>query len=170
MDIEQLVLRRTDGIPNSALPAIVYRGVFEGTLDREALARAFESLFGDNGWPAAWRNGVFAYDHFHCDSHEVLGIYDGRAELVLGGENGPRCVVERNDAVVIPAGVSHRRVRANGRFACVGAYPSGQGMGFETPSAKDCDVFVQRVERVALPSADPVLGIAGAIVEVWRAI
>jgi uncharacterized protein YjlB len=170
MEIEQLTVNRSESIPNSRLPALIYRGVFDESLDREMLARAFESMFDGHDWPPAWRNGVFDHDHFHCDAHEVLGVYDGRAELVLGGEGGSRCVVAKNDAVVIPAGVSHRKVSTEGRFACVGAYPSGQDMGIDTPSAARCQSYLMRVDQVAMPSADPVLGSAGALVELWRAV
>lgn len=168
MDIEQICLGPTDAVPNSHLPALIYRGVFEASLDREALAQAFESLFEGNSWPAAWRNGVFAHDHFHCEAHEVLGIYEGRAELVLGGEGGTSCFVAKNDAVVIPAGVSHRRVSAGRNFACVGAYPNGQDMGVDMPSVGHLANYTKRVGQVALPDADPVLGSNGALLESWR--
>ena len=45
--------------PNSTLPLLVHR---------EALppdATAMEQAFAANGWSGSWRNGIFAYHHFH---------------------------------------------------------------------------------------------------------
>src|SRR5262245_18872215 len=85
------------------LPLVVYRGVCKG-LDAAA---QFERLFAGNGWAGGWRNGIYAYHHFHSTAHEVLGIAAGTAKVRFGGEAGAVVEVRAGDVVVIPAGVSH---------------------------------------------------------------
>jgi uncharacterized protein YjlB len=51
-------------------------------------AAAFEEMFTRNRWPAAWRNGVFPFHHFHSNGHEALGIYEGEVTVQFGGDSG----------------------------------------------------------------------------------
>jgi long-chain acyl-CoA synthetase len=41
-----------------------------------------------NGWSGTWRNGIYAFHHYHSTSHEVLGIAAGSAAVRFGGEGG----------------------------------------------------------------------------------
>jgi uncharacterized protein YjlB len=67
-------LLAADGsVPNHPRwPLLVYPGVLE-----ISSAEAFEELFTRNRWPAAWRDGVFPFHHYHSNSHEALGVYEG---------------------------------------------------------------------------------------------
>src|SRR5712691_1271738 len=89
-----------DGIvPNNpALPLVVYRGALAESGDR---AGACEKMFAQNGWPGAWRNGIYADHHFHSTAHEVLGIARGNARVRLGGEGGPVVELNAGDVMVI---------------------------------------------------------------------
>ena len=53
-------------IPNSKLPLLVYRQAVP------ADPAAIERLFTANRWPAAWRDAVHPYHHFHSDAHEAF--------------------------------------------------------------------------------------------------
>ena len=147
-----------DGIfpNNSTLPLVLYRQAVE--LPDQDPASAFEALFTKNKWPAAWRNGIFSFHHYHSTAHEVLGIYGGEAEVQLGGENGIVLTITSGDVVVIPAGVAHKKLSSSRDFTVVGAYPVQQrpdtcyGKPGERPGADE------NIKRVNQPNADPVFG------------
>jgi uncharacterized protein YjlB len=159
---------KDDGIfpNNEKLPLLLYRNAVE--LSRQDPASAFETLFSQNRWPAAWRNGIFSFHHYHSTAHEVLGIYAGEAEVQLGGEHGISVTIRGGDVVVIPVGVAHKKLSSSPDFAVVGAYPSAQrpdtcyGKSGERPQAD------RNITQVALPQADPVFGDSGPVVEQWR--
>src|SRR5262245_32148079 len=100
MELETFTFADDGGIPNSALPVLVYRGA----LASEAGAAAHEDLFAGNGWLGAWRDGIYPFHHFHSTAHEVLGIAAGTANVVLGGAQGSRFELTAGDVVVLPAG------------------------------------------------------------------
>ena len=163
-----LALAATDGIPNNPrLPVLHYPGVLDG--EPGSLARAFEGLFDRHGWPAAWRNGIYAQHHFHSTAHEVLGIYQGTVRVALGGEGGPVVSLAPGDVVVLPAGSGHCRVGGSGRLGVVGAYPRGQAPDHCEPDPARLDARAAAVAAVTLPGADPVYGDAGPLVDLWRA-
>jgi uncharacterized protein YjlB len=156
----------------TALPLVLYRAV--ASAPGESAARRFERLFEQNGWPGAWRNGIFHYHHFHPDQHEVLGIAAGQAFVRLGGEGGPLVEVQAGDVAVIPAGVSHCNEGASADLLVIGAYPGGatpkvqRGTPADQPAA-DRPAVLAQIRRVALPAADPVFGADGPLLRHWRA-
>ena len=152
-------------IPNSYLPLLVYRAAWQ----HERLGpETIESTFAANGWAGTWRNGVYAYHHYHSISHEVLGVYSGRASVQFGGPSGRVIEVASGDAVVIPAGVAHKRISATPDFRVVGAYPEGMpydmcyGKPQERPEAD------RRIAAVPLPAADPGSGPGGPLPGLWQ--
>ncbi len=70
-------------IPNNPLPLILRRGAIAPPPGDPA--RSFEVTFRRNGWSGTWRNGIFAFHHYHSTSHEVLGIAAGSAKVRFGG-------------------------------------------------------------------------------------
>ena len=85
---EQYHFKDDGKIPNSKFPLLVYRQVFEARGGEGAFW--LEQRFAKNNWTNSWRNGVYSFHHFHSTSHEVLGIYSGKALLHLGGEQGKK--------------------------------------------------------------------------------
>lgn len=164
---ESLHLRGTGSVPNNPRCALLhYKNVCSG--DAQTIASTFEAMFAANGWPPAWRNGVFAHHHFHTTAHEVLGVYSGSAEVTVGGEGGEVVAIAAGDVVVVPAGVGHCKRSCDGRLGIVGAYPEGQSPDMCTPDASRYADRCDTVSRVQLPRADPVLGSDGPLLECWH--
>lgn len=125
VSIESVVLPPSGLVPNNTLPLVLYRGVMSAG-ETEAMASTFERVFEANGWGGRWRNGIHDFHHFHDGAHEVLGFAAGSARVLFGGEGGTEVEVGPGDAVVIPAGVGHKRLAASDDFLVIGAYPAGQ--------------------------------------------
>jgi uncharacterized protein YjlB len=149
-------------IPNNPkLPVLIYAKANELHGDP---AVAMEHLFGKNGWPPQWRNGIYDYHHYHSNAHEVLGIAKGHVKVRLGGENGRDFDLEAGDVVLLPAGTGHKRLAASDDLLVIGAYPPGQedydvlrGKSSERPKA------LKTIVRVPMPESDPVHGAEGPL-------
>lgn len=162
---EAILLGPSGAMPNNPrLPALVYRGALPaGTADGAA---AFEALFGRNGWPAQWRNGIYAYHHYHAEAHEVLGIARGGTAVLLGGPEGRLVTVAAGDVLVLPAGTGHRNMTPDADLLTVGAYPPGAVCDLRRdPLLPEA---LARMRDVPFPDSDPVLGRGGALPRLWR--
>jgi uncharacterized protein YjlB len=159
LKVETYHLADDGTVPNNALPLVLYRG------DR---ASACERMFDRNGWPGAWRNGIYGHHHYHSTAHEVLGIAAGSARVRLGGESGQSVELRAGDVVVIPAGVAHKRESATSDLLVIGSYPRGQSPDLCRAEPGLHDAAIGRIARVPLPAADPVTGGAGPLLECWR--
>ena len=152
-------------VPNNRLPLVLYRGALGSDGD---LATRCEEMFEANGWPGAWRNGIYGHHHYHSTAHEVLGIARGSAKVQLGGEAGATVELRMGDVVVIPAGVAHKRERASSDLLVIGAYPKGQRPDICRADHAAHDQSVANVAKVALPECDPVTGEDGPLINCWR--
>jgi uncharacterized protein YjlB len=163
MKIESLFFEANDWVPNnSALPVLVYRQAVIAS----DMAAAFVRLFTDNGWEGIWHNGVFDYQHYHTAAHEVLGIADGNAELLIGGPTQSPLSVSKGDCLVLPSGTGHRNLGSSADFLVIGAYPPGQHADIRTDAASQRDM--DRIMSVPLPHNDPISGPAGPLVDKWH--
>ncbi len=158
-DPQTLLLPPGTVTPNSALPVLIYRAALPAAL------ADFDALFRRNGWAGVWHDGVFDYDHYHSNAHEVLGVGHGRATLRLGGDVGQDIEVSAGDCVVLPAGTGHRRIDASSDFEMIGAYPPGQER-YDVMRKRD-PAADRRIAALALPPTDPVRGPAGPLSRLW---
>jgi uncharacterized protein YjlB len=187
--IERVLLTESDGIPNNdKLPLILYRAAVDfGEEEPEGI---FEKIFAQNDWGDGFRGDTFPFHHYHSAAHEVVGFARGRAEIQFGGPSGPIVEVKAGDAVVIPAGVGHRRLDDRPGFMSVGGYPPGQSPDICVLSESDAELarghpgmgdlelrvighdelqaIGASIAGTALPETDPILGNSGPIVTLWR--
>lgn len=166
MQASALVLADDGDVPNSGHPLIVYAGAIDPRVGDPAAA--FEALFAVNGWGGGWRNGIFPFHHYHSTAHEVLGIARGEAQVRFGGEQGETVAIAAGDAVLIPAGVGHKRLSATPDLLVIGAYPRGQRADLMREGAEDRAAIRRRIAAVARPDRDPVGGADGPMRLHWR--
>lgn len=153
-------------IPNNpSLPLLWWRGALSADRGPEA----FEAMFGRNGWGGTWRNGIFAFPHFHSTSHEVLGIARGSVRVRLGGATGVEANLQGGDAVVIPAGVGHQNLRASADLLVVGAYPGGARADLLRDATGDTQIRA-RIASLPVPATDPVEGEQGRLLLHWPGV
>ncbi|WP_437614479.1 cupin domain-containing protein [Erwinia sp. V71] len=164
----------SNGIPNNLLPLIIYPRVAPDDLFDEEnpgdIAAFFEERFAEHGWTPRWRDQVFPYTHYHPNTHELLGICDGWAEILFGGESGRMVTLRAGDVVLIPAGVGHQQVAASEEFLAVGAYPGDMEPIIVRDDRSVMAQSIEQIKRVPLPKTDPITGGEGAVIDYWHPV
>ncbi len=127
------------------------------------------ATFQSNGWTGVWEDGIFDYHHFHPNSHEVLGVRSGEAELMIGGEKGQKLKVQTGDVLLLPAGYGHQCLSQSNDFKVVGAYPEDKNIELLT-SYDDLTKIQSQVSSVMLPDTDPVEGNSGPMFKEWAGL
>lgn len=164
MTVETISLQNDGGIPNNdRFPLLLYRGAFGTPVDPAGV----ESHLSANRWFNSWRDGVFPYHHYHATVHEILVCYGGTATVQFGGASGPELDFAEGDAVLIPAGVGHKRVSAGAGFAVIGAYLDGASWDLRRPETDDVEEAAALVEKCGKPPVDPILGKEGGLLDKW---
>jgi uncharacterized protein YjlB len=159
-------LAPSGAIPNHPhWPLLIYPAAV--TIEGNDPAAAFEELFDRNRWPAAWRNGVYPFHHFHSNAHEALGVYSGEVTVQFGGDDGVVVTARPGDVIVLPAGTGHKKLSSRGSLGVVGAYPAGQRPDMNTPLLANARRSAETVATVALPECDPVYGVKGPLFDHW---
>ena len=147
--------------PNSDLPVVLYRGVLRPDPD------GMEQAFAANGWSNAWRDGIFAYHHFHSTAHEVLAIAQGEVQVMFGGPSGRTAAVRAGDVVVIPAGVGHCNLGQGSDLLVIGAYPGGAECDIRRGDPGELRAAQRSIAAVPAPACDPVFGRDGPLRRLW---
>ena len=167
MNVETFTFADDGDIPNHPhWPMIVYQAALDaGEADP---ASAFERMFARHGWGDGWRDGIFAFPHYHSNAHEVLGIAAGEATVRFGGAQGSVLTVRKGDAVLLPAGTGHQRLSSSPDLLVIGAYPPGPGRDLKRSGERDKEQIRARLRHVAKPLHDPIAGEAGPMISLWR--
>ena len=148
---------KDDGkIPNSLLPLVIYRQAF--TMREEKAAYWLEDHFQKNQWNNSWRDEVYDYHHYHSNTHEVWGVFQGSALIQFGGERGEKIELEAGDIIIIPAGVAHKQIETRDDFTVVGAYPDGRDWDVCRGYVKERPKALRQIAAVPIPLHDPLTG------------
>ena len=141
-------------IPNNPrLPVLLYRGATP-----PGDPAAAEALFARHGWPPAWLNGIYDFDHYHPNAHEALAIACGSVRVRLGAETGVTLDLVAGDVVVLPAGTAHRRLGQSDDLLVVGAYPPGDPPEQFTTRPGQRERALHAIPATPDPPCDPVTG------------
>lgn len=156
---------KDDGIvPNNALPVIFYQKV----TDAEDCSAWLEHRFRENKWLNNWRDIILPYDHFHSNTHEVLGLGRGSLSLKIGGTNGVILSLSAGDVVILPAGVGHYSVSKHTDYEFVGGYPNGAEWDLKTGlEPGERAQILQSISTVEMPELDPIFGQEELLFEKW---
>ena len=165
----QAMMFADDGsVPNNpTLPFLIYRGAIDltGTPDPEQVV---ERVFRGNGWGNMWRNGIFAYVHYHSMIHEGLGVARGRARVRFGGSNGQDLEIGQGDVAVLPAGTGHQCLWHSPDLVVIGAYPKTGRYDLCRGSRAEHTKALKSIPGVPLPDTDPVFGKEGPLLRLWQ--
>ncbi|MET3249154.1 uncharacterized protein YjlB [Burkholderia sp. OAS925] len=163
-EYEAFMLEPHDWVPNNRkLPVVIYRQAVDPAIGD--LAAAFEVLFGRNEWPPQWRDGIFDYHHFHSTAHEVLGVSEGSAEVIVGGPGGKVVSISAGDVLLLPAGTGHCLQSFEGHFRVVAGYPAGQQWDIRRDALTPQELAA--MHALPFPPMDPVDGKHGPLCEHW---
>jgi uncharacterized protein YjlB len=163
------VMFEDDGVTpnNSRLPFICYRSPVRLTPAQDPAA-IFEDLFESNGWRDPWRNGIYAFLHYHSSTHEVLGIARGHARVRFGGDGGKIVQLRAGDVAILPAGTGHQRISASRDLLAVGAYPAAGKYDECKGSREEHERALKSIPKVRVPGKDPVYGKDGPLPALWK--
>ena len=163
--LTSILLERDGNYPNNGrFPVIIYES---GDLDL-AEAKDFEEVFHRNNWKNSWRNGIFDEHHYHSNTHEVLGIYRGEANIRFGGPSGETVLLKHGQVVIIPAGVSHKNLGSTPDVSCVGAYPGGSDWDMNFCEPEELTRALENIGKVGTPDKDPLYGKEGPLFYYWK--
>src|SRR5688500_16247973 len=166
LNIARHLLTADGEFPNNGLlPLLHYPSAFN--MDEGNEAETVKEILETNSWTNSWVNGIYDYHHYHSTSHEVLVVLKGSARVQFGGPNGVTLVLEKGDAVVIPAGVAHKKLEDADGFSCLGAYPDGQEYDMNHGKPGERPQTDENIKRVPLPGNDPLYGNDGPLIKIW---
>jgi uncharacterized protein YjlB len=148
-----------DGVfPNNPeFPVLVYRNVLR--LPEFFPAHFVRNLFADHNWNNSWKDGILTVHHYHSITHEVLGFFAGKTQLLLGGDSGIKLRVKKGDVIIIPAGVAHKNLGRKHDIGCVGAYPDGLDYDMNYGTAGERPYTDFNIKKVQAPYSHPLFGI-----------
>lgn len=160
---------KDDGVfPNNILPVVLYRKALTIPMSEFLLYMYLKLIFYENGWTRNWRGGIFNFNHYHSNAHEVLGVCSGKTSLLLGGEDGTEINIEKGDVLVIPAGVAHKNLGRENNVSCIGGYFEGITYDMNYGNQNERPGTDLNIASLPIPDTDPLYGRNDGIVTLWQ--
>lgn len=151
--------------PNSDLPVLHYKKAFDSPWFFPLFR--VKRLLARNGWRNARVNDVHNEEHYHSNTHELLGIIRGKIRMQVGGGAGVEIVLCKGDILLIPAGVPHKKLQTTEYFSCIGAYPDGVDFDLNYGKCEEHSSEAEKIKSVSIPERDPVTGESGKLHQFW---
>ncbi|KAJ9307845.1 hypothetical protein DTO217A2_2601 [Paecilomyces variotii] len=168
---EQHVIPPNKYALNSPFPVLIYRDALPLPLSEEKTTQFLEA----NEWEKRGVWGHIPVRHFHPNTHECYGVFQGESRLLLGcgqsdEDGGLEVDVYAGDVIVLPAGTAHCCLQSTKDYRYIGVYPK------ECPRWRnelgkdplDVEGLRNEISSVPIPNHDPVLGKDGALVTLWK--
>ncbi|ETI26239.1 hypothetical protein G647_03016 [Cladophialophora carrionii CBS 160.54] len=156
--------------PNHDWPVLIYRDCLPLPLSEEKTTAFLES----HAWEKKGVWGHIAYKHFHPNTHECYGVFQGESTILVGcGTNdtggGQEIEVRAGDVIVLPAGTGHCSLQSSLDYRYIGVYPEGSPM-WRSELGKQAvgNKFAEEIESVVVPAQDPVNGPEGPLLNLWK--
>ncbi|KAI9375489.1 hypothetical protein BJX61DRAFT_531558 [Aspergillus egyptiacus] len=162
----------TDYAPNNPLPILHYQNVLPQPRTEDGVTKFLTA----NKWEKRGTWGPIWQSHFHPNSHECYGVFQGSSTLLLGaaGDDGTsdvglRVTVHAGDVVVLPAGTGHSSVESTVDYRYIGVYPTGCPRWRNEFGTRriDSKSFRDEIAGVGFPEEDPVYGKNGPLIQLW---
>jgi len=166
MKVLQYFLKGDERFPNNNLPVLLYKKAIH--LPLLFKGRFAKMLFTKHHWTNNWRNGIYTFDHYHSNTHEVMAVIKGATTLLLGGENGIHLKIEKGDVIIIPAGVAHCNLEKEKDVICIGGYPGGKDFDMNYGKPGERPAADERIAQVKIPRFDPVTGKSDPLNMIWK--
>jgi uncharacterized protein YjlB len=162
------ILKESGFIPNNPkLPVLIYKNVIDFSTRNHS--DAIQNKYGENHWYRSWVNGIYDFNHYHSNNHEVLGVAKGQCTVCLGGDDGIEVNIEKGDLLVLPAGTSHRNLSCSSNFTCVGAYSINREYNMKYGRNEDeKESSLEMILSLPLPHTDPLFGSDGPLIKYWK--
>ncbi|CAG9948963.1 unnamed protein product [Clonostachys rosea f. rosea IK726] len=168
MQVNCYYLGSNQDAPNNTLPVLHYQDV----LPQPATEASVTEFLTRNKWEKRGTWGHIGIRHFHPNSHECYGIFQGSSKLLIGKikqGDGVEINVKSGDVIVLPAGTAHSSIESSPNYRYIGVYPQGCPKWRNEMGKKPAEQFHATIQDVAMPEADPVYGESGPLTRLWVA-
>lgn len=163
--IHKLIPRNHFFPNNSHYPFLIYKKAF---IFSDETPKMVQNFLESNQWCNSWVNSIYDFDHYHSSTHEVLVIFKGCCEVLIGGPGGETFRIEQGDVIIFPAGVSHKNMGSSDDFKTIGAYPFNLEYDMNYGKESEHPKVDENIKAVGLPNCDPIFGKDGILFQYWK--